>query len=373
MAISGVGNLSDPRSLELFTDREELARLREALRVTRTVILSGPFGSGKTTLALATAETMRAEFPGGIVLRAGSNNDSAARIIAEAFPVPPSKSALLVLDEAEYLRERGISALISQAQDAANLRLLLVGTGIKRRRGAAFLDLGPFTEQEARAFLTRAAAAAQRSLADAEVAEILRIVGTQPRLLTVALNEVLYARRATAELLELFRPLDTSGLVDTHGMPLTTESREGTQLIDGVRSVNARLVEMAQGRPGAMYEMSSREFEQLVAELLSREGFEVELTPPSNDGGFDIAAAQRSGLGRFLFLVECKKYAEDRPVGVEIVRGLHGVVSQRHATAGIVATTSHFTRGAVEFQRTLEYQLSLRDFGHLKEWLARAR
>jgi restriction system protein len=68
-------------------------------------------------------------------------------------------------------------------------------------------------------------------------------------------------------------------------------------------------------------------------------------------------------------LVECKKYAPKHKVGVQIVRALHGVVQQKRATAGLVATTSYFTRGAKEFRQELAHQMQLADYVELQNWL----
>ncbi len=114
---------------------------------------------------------------------------------------------------------------------------------------------------------------------------------------------------------------------------------------------------------------SSRKFEELVAELLEKQGYSVKLTPPSKDGGFDMYAAKHEVLGQFLYFVECKRYAPPNKVGVQVVRALHGVVQQQRANAGIIATTSFFTRGAKEYQDEMKYQLQLRDYVELQKWL----
>lgn len=124
-------------------------------------------------------------------------------------------------------------------------------------------------------------------------------------------------------------------------------------------------------RPELMHEMGSRYFEVLVAELLARQGLEVKLTPPSKDGGRDILAQLATPFGDQLLLVETKKYAPSNPVGVEIVRSLYGVVELERATAGVLVTTSRFTRGALDLGKALRYRLSLQDFHALKQWLGR--
>jgi restriction system protein len=82
--------------------------------------------------------------------------------------------------------------------------------------------------------------------------------------------------------------------------------------------------------------------------------------------------ASRADLGSFLYYVECKRYAPDHPVGVNLVRELYGVVQADRVTAGILATTSFFTRGAKEFQSEVAYQISLRDYFGIQDWLQKA-
>jgi hypothetical protein len=57
-------------------------------------------------------------------------------------------------------------------------------------------------------------------------------------------------------------------------------------------------------------------------------------------------------------------------VSVEIVRGLFGVYVTEGATNGIIATTSHFTKGAKSFQAQNQYQLHLADYENVKLWLS---
>jgi len=63
--------------------------------------------------------------------------------------------------------------------------------------------------------------------------------------------------------------------------------------------------------------------------------------------------------GDLLYIIDCKRYSPDKPVGTEIVRGVYGVSQQERATMGVVATTSYFTKDAQQFQRMVKYQLSL--------------
>ncbi|MBL8170632.1 MAG: restriction endonuclease [Acidobacteria bacterium] len=121
--------------------------------------------------------------------------------------------------------------------------------------------------------------------------------------------------------------------------------------------------------PELTRKLPPRKFEEIVAEILDKQGYEVELTPTVGDGGFDIYAAKKEGIGKFLYLVECKRYVPPNKVGVEIVRSLYGVVQTKKATAGAIVTTSFFTSGAEAFQRESQYQMSLHDYIALQKWI----
>jgi len=133
--------------------------------------------------------------------------------------------------------------------------------------------------------------------------------------------------------------------------------------------INDELIKYLTKHPEKMRDMTPRKFEELLASLYKNLGYKTTLTPPSKDGGFDILAARRDDVGQTITLIEAKKYSEDNKVGVEIVRGLHGVVDAERATRGIVATTSFFTKGAVAFRKKVEHRMGLADFNTLSKML----
>jgi hypothetical protein len=121
--------------------------------------------------------------------------------------------------------------------------------------------------------------------------------------------------------------------------------------------------------PTLMLKLPARKFEELVAEFLNRDGLEVYVTPESRDGGRDILAFAQTPIGRHLYLVECKRYSPDRPVGISIVQRLYGVVTHEKATAGLIVTTSRFSATALAFAETNRHQIGLKDYNDLKNWL----
>lgn len=120
--------------------------------------------------------------------------------------------------------------------------------------------------------------------------------------------------------------------------------------------------------PSELQKVDARKFEELIAELLLREGLDVTLTPKSKDGGRDILAYYKNDIAENLYLVECKRYALNNPVGVKIIRELYGIVEAERATAGLVVTTSRFTKGALEFRETVRHRIKLKEYNQLCSW-----
>ena len=155
------------------------------------------------------------------------------------------------------------------------------------------------------------------------------------------------------------------------GKPVTLYSYEtpAQREIEIVQDVNEELVRRLAVDPALIYSLNPRKFEEVVAFLFEKRGWEVRLTPPSRDGGFDFFAELKNPLSSFLVLGECKRYSRDRKVGVEIVRGLHSVTETNKAHQGIVITSSFFTAGAIEYQRVLGPKMGLKDYDDLVDWL----
>lgn len=123
-------------------------------------------------------------------------------------------------------------------------------------------------------------------------------------------------------------------------------------------------------KPEKVFDMSPREFEMLVASVFRANGFDVELTPGSRDGGFDVLAVQRSKfVGETRFLIECKRYAKENKVGIGLVQRLIGTVNQFKATRGILVTTSSFTRDAVDCVESTPGIITIKDYECLTGWL----
>lgn len=121
--------------------------------------------------------------------------------------------------------------------------------------------------------------------------------------------------------------------------------------------------------PNKLYEINSRQFEHLIADIFHDMGWEVELTKATRDGGRDILAHLNTGVLKLLCLIEAKKHRKDRPVGVQLVRNLYGTFCDEEANSAMLVTSSYFTPEAKKLEERHKYHLALRDYTDVIEWL----
>ena len=136
--------------------------------------------------------------------------------------------------------------------------------------------------------------------------------------------------------------------------------------------INAELMAYLNKHPSLLYSLAPRKFELLVADILTDMGYDVTVTPQTRDGGVDIIAAFKSPIGPIMTIVECKKWDPDRKIGIDIIeRFLYTIRDKFRAACGLIATTSFFSPDSARTQRDYHWQLFLRDFDGIKEWLSK--
>jgi HJR/Mrr/RecB family endonuclease len=170
--------------------------------------------------------------------------------------------------------------------------------------------------------------------------------------------------------LKFIEPLPPAVFSNT-GEPLKRDSPEYGRIISNVKIVDQSILDKIKRNANEIHSLTPRQFEEMVAELLEKMGYKVQLTPLTKDGGKDIIIASNKDIGRFMYYVECKKYAPDNPVKLGIVKQLYATVIADNVTAGILVTTSHFTKGAKDFAENQLHQLSLIDLLKLNDLLKR--
>jgi restriction endonuclease Mrr len=151
--------------------------------------------------------------------------------------------------------------------------------------------------------------------------------------------------------------------------PPINHSQE-TRISAQLKMVTSEMVRHLAKKPDLLYKIDPRRFEELVADLLRDMGFDVQLTPQTRDGGRDILAIYRSPIAKLLTVVDCKRYAPNRPIGPEIVQRLLWIADNHdRASHAMIATTSFFTKGAVEIKNEYQWRLTLADLGEITKWL----
>jgi restriction system protein len=141
------------------------------------------------------------------------------------------------------------------------------------------------------------------------------------------------------------------------------------ELVKVVEVITNELIGYLRSHPNEMNNIRPRQFEELIAEILASYGWDVQLTPEARDGGYDIFAISKDNAGvQTSWIIECKKYAPHRKVGVDIARSLFGVKGDLNVGMSMLATTSYFTKGVNEYKAS-RYDLELKDYEGVLKWI----
>lgn len=115
-------------------------------------------------------------------------------------------------------------------------------------------------------------------------------------------------------------------------------------MAEGKKFLRRRLLD-SRSDVGSLRSLSWQEFEQLVGEAYRRQAYAVtESGGGGADGGFDLVLTKDGEKT----LVQCKQWRTWK-VGVEIVRGLYGVMAAEGAAEGMLVTCGEFTPAARAF------------------------
>ncbi len=356
----------------LFIGRtRELQAIRQSIAEQSGAVISGRRGSGKTALLYKIRQEEYGRFPGGIALIQGQSllRSSLVEEVRRQIEIPPRGQALLIVDDAHALSPEQVSELDRFLIGNRTVQFLISADSavpLPSLEGKV-ISLGGLSEQEYYQLLNQHVKA---SNADPEIARRLwEATKGSPLFADVAGRTIRDHLLSLRELLESLQGFHHPGILDSSGNPLDQFAPLPQQLVIAVENTNENILHRLRVDPEEFWTLPPRKFEEIVAELLKGMGYDVELTPLSRDGGFDMYAAKRDKVGRFLFLVECKRYVPPHKVGVQVIRSLYGVVQQKSANAGIIATTSFFTKGAKAFEQERQYQIQLSDYFSLQHWL----
>jgi restriction system protein len=162
-----------------------------------------------------------------------------------------------------------------------------------------------------------------------------------------------------------------SGLLLQAVITIADKTAEG-QLVEAVALPWFEIIQLIQREPNTIHQIDWRKWEEVIAGAYRQAGFDVVLTPRSNDKGRDIIASSR-GIGSVRFVDQVKAYAPGRLVTANDVRALLGVLTlEPNVSKGILTTTSEFAPGVLrdpEIAKLMPYRLELKARTKLLEWL----
>ena len=268
---------------------------------------------------------------------------------------------IVVIDGAETMNDQQLERAVGRIFNWKPVRGLVISS---RRQlsleRAETLELPPLDLEAAKQLLQAA------TELDIESYDLERIAS--------AVNGYPLAIQLLASLIKSDTPIDISRLLAGNFYDLAdVTSANSSELIvvakPKIISASEAIATGLKKQPGDVRNLTPRQFEELLAELMTDMGWEVELTKATRDGGKDLLAYMDTEVGRLLCLVEAKRYREDRKIGVDLVRTLYGTLCDYQANSAMMVTTSSFSADAKEFQQRHQYQLSLRDYNDLVRWI----
>jgi restriction system protein len=358
---------------DVFVSRPELEQLLTMWRERSSglVFLRGFAGAGKSTILRAFSNAVSS----------GVRDPRQIRYVDAFDPLPPARevaaefvqtnaSCLLIVDEIDAREPRSVNRFLQEFEDTGVAAMVVLAgrfdpsyvswsDEVSRAvsdRDFTVLDLAGMQRSAMRDLLSIKAT----GLSDPDRARLMDASGGSPLMLT--LLSQLTNGESVDDVLSRLRP-------ETYEPNDVPPPRE---VEIHLRAVDDALIRHLALAPEDLMRLQPRKFEELMAELYSREGFEVSLTQQTRDGGIDLFLVRHTPFGQLLTIVDTKRYRKDRPVGVAVVRQLYGVVEAMKASAGVVATTSYFSQDARSLQETIPFRLALQDYFDLQTMLRRA-
>lgn len=135
-------------------------------------------------------------------------------------------------------------------------------------------------------------------------------------------------------------------------------------LSDAEALIKAKYIEHELPVKQTLLDMTSRDFELLVAYLYGKKGYDVKITKRTRDGGYDIAAEKTSSRGQERLHIECKRHETN--VGVPVARQVLGTLNVTNATKAVLVASTKFTK-ATKTEAHQSKRLELIDIQHFDE------
>jgi restriction system protein len=110
-----------------------------------------------------------------------------------------------------------------------------------------------------------------------------------------------------------------------------------------------RFVEASLSNKDFLYKLSPNEFEDVIAQMYRKLGYEATQTPYSNDKGKDIILKKDDRK----YLVECKRYNFTNTIGRESLQKFFAAIIEEKAEKGFFVSTSDFKSTAIQYAKDI--------------------
>jgi hypothetical protein len=127
--------------------------------------------------------------------------------------------------------------------------------------------------------------------------------------------------------------------------------------VEVMRTATRLLVRTIAACPNELFELEWRDVERVLHEILDRLGYDVTLTRPGKDGGYDLKVVHRRPDGDTeTYLLEVKHWAKPAKVGTRVYEGFLEVVLREGAARGLLLSTSGFRPSLLRSQTRISRQ-----------------
>ncbi|WP_333624225.1 restriction endonuclease [Sphingobacterium siyangense] len=120
--------------------------------------------------------------------------------------------------------------------------------------------------------------------------------------------------------------------------------------------------------PNKFYDLHHRQFEVLISEIFSNQGYKTELGKGQGDGGVDVKLFYKDGVDQTVTYVQVKKYKENLPIKLEAVAALSGIVHTDNVDGGLFITSSRYLPSAQVFAEKKNSKIILKDSTDVQNW-----
>lgn len=112
------------------------------------------------------------------------------------------------------------------------------------------------------------------------------------------------------------------------------------------------------------HKLTPRQFEEIVAQLIARQGYRTKIVGGAGDQGVDIKVYNPQG--QFVGVVQCKRYRPNKALAPAFVREMDSVKRMHGVSIAYLATTAYFTEETKRLAQKLDVRLiDGRDLRHI--------